>query len=453
VRAHAILRLQALSILLLVSLLLIAAMPVSAWAAPPREAERERAARPETEEFRHQITEFSDTMARAVQGYLEESATIVSDDPELEQHREMMRKARNAFVRAKHVLPAASENDIERLREAFAQMPQLLPASAERVTWMRPSATRAPSWQRLDIASYCNGGQYTETSGGALAYYGLDFGWVSDMISAFLDMFNVKHNTVDPHDGEIPTPDWTFYDAGLKGGAQCTEAQALLDLIYELIPDTIGDVSVGVSVGVEVSVGKDIPNPLKTAFAILSWANKQICIRMDLANALGNDCAMNASFTILDEEIDAMAAEIALLDDLIAAHDAKMTAEHAAITALINARADAIDEALRRQLEFLERFHDLTVQMAIEKNLLDDGNDVMSLFQLPAEGSDPGGVEETGIELVRQIVEEAILNSQAAGLPVYQAHHELAKGDAALDRGDYRGAFASYRKAYLSAVK
>jgi len=54
---------------------------------------------------------------------------------------------------------------------------------------------------------------------------------------------------------------------------------------------------------------------------------------------------------------------------------------------------------------------------------------------------------------VRQIVEEAIQNAEAAGVPVYQAHHELAKGDAALAKGDYRGAFADYRKAYLSAVK
>jgi hypothetical protein len=392
-------------------------------------------------------------MEQGLQRYLEDNATIRTDDPQFQLHYEMIRKARNAFVRAGHILPAASEADIERIRTAFSNVPQVMAAGSSQAVRIRPGRRRSSAWMRLETGSICNGDQYSETSSGAEAVIGLDFGWVSGMISGFLELFTVEHNDVDPYDGTIPTPDFTAYDAGLTGAAQCTEAQALLDLIYDLIPDTIGDVSVGVSVGIEISVGKDIPNPLKTGFAIFSSANKLICVRMDLANALGDDCNLNASFDIVDVKLDQIAADIALHDAKLDAHDTRMTVQHTAITDLINSRADAIDAALLRQIEFLENFRGLAVQMAIEKNLLDDGNDVISLFELPAGTSDPGGIDGTGIELVREIVFQAIQNSRAAGLPVFQADAQFARGDADLADGDYRGAFDNYRQAYLSAVK
>jgi len=459
-RARGIAGTMRLSVFLLAAVALICTSPIAQAQTPPERAvDIERDSRPEVARFRAQLVDFSGAMELALQQYLEVNASVVSDDPYYQMHIEMIQKARNAFVRARHILPAASDNDIERMKEAFALIPQLTSSTKSYGTTtghdLRMRRHRGPlsAWPKLDTSGICNGDQYSATSSGAEAVIGLDFGWVSGMISDFLELFTVEHNDVDPWDGEISTPDFTAYDRGLTGASQCTEAQSLLDLIYELIPDTIGDVSVGFSLVVEFSVGKDIPNPLKAGFAIFSSVNKLICVRMDLANALGDDCNLNASFDIIDIKIEAISSDIAALDDRLEKHDIKMTAEHLVMTDLINTRADAIDDALRRQLEFLEQFRGLSVRLAIEKNLLDDGNDVISLFELPAGTSPPGGMDGTGIELVREIVYRAIENCRAAGLPVYTAEDEFARGDTALAEGDYRAAFANYRKAYISAVK
>ncbi len=451
---HGLSGLVCLSLFLVCGLMLIGFVPVSeAQTGLQQEVRTGDQLVPDLHRARAQMIDFSAAMEDGLQQYLELNRPNVSDDPYYHLHLDMMRKARNAFVQARHLLPAASDEDIEKLRVSFAQMPQLLPATTTQAIRIRPVRRRSAVWMRLETGSVCNGDQYSETSSGAEAIIGLDFGWVSGMVSGFLELFTVEHNTVDPYPGTIPTPDFTAYDAGLTGAAQCTEAQALLDLIYDLIPDTIGDVSVGVSVGLEISVGKDIPNPLKTGFAILSSVNKLICVRMDLANALGDDCNLNASFDIIGTKLEMIASDIAIHDARLVAHDNAMMVQHTEIIDLINSRADAIDAALLRQLEFLELFRGLTVQMAIEKNMLDDGNDVISLFELPAGVSDPGGIDGTGIELVREIVREAIENSRAAGLPVFQADSQFERGDADLADGDYRNAFDNYRQAYISAVK
>jgi len=422
--------------------------------------------------FRARLVEFSGGMEQAIQEHLERNLSTESDDPYYLRERQLLRTARDAFVRSRHLMPTVSDKDVVRLREAFAQSPQVLdlPRSWLRVvrnnaasTGGSQKATLQTSRRYVDTSSACSGGQYSDTSGGALPIYGLDFAWATQFLDMFLDLFTrYPNNQETPNPGSMQLiPTLTAYQAGVTGQSQCEQAQALLDLIYEMIPDTIASVAFGVSGGavveVSVEVGGEIPSPIKQGFGILSSVNKLICLRMALANTLGNNCSLNASFDILDGSVQGMAtniaADIAAHDAKLVAHDVHMTAQHANLVNLINARADEIKGALQAQREFLDRFRGLSVRLAIEKNLLDDGNDVMSIFELPAEGSPPGGIDGVGLDLVRQVVETAIAKSKAAGLPVLQADSELAKGNAATAKAEYRQAFDHYRQAYVNAVK
>jgi len=427
----------------------------------------------ENAQFRAKLVEFSAGMEQAIQQTLEQDVAIEPNDPYHLRQRQLLRAARDAFVRARYVMAVASPQDVVRMQAAFAQSPQLmeLPRAWSAAMSSEAVAAAAPpkssAYRNLNTTSACSGGQYTSTSGGALPVYGLDFAWATQFLNMFLNLFTQypAHQTSTPYPGTIQLiPTFTAYQAGVTGQSQCEQAQALLELLNEMIPDTLVSVSVGVSIGIEVSVGADIPNPIKQGFGVLLSVNKLICLRMALANSLGNDCNLNASFNIIDASIrgisTSMAADIAAHDARLAAHDARlvthdanMTTQHAGLVNLINGRANAIDAALQAQKEFLERFRVLAVQLALEKNLLDDGNDVMSIFELPAQSSPPGGVDGIGINLVRQVVELAITRGRSAGLPLYHAESELAKGIAAAAASDYRAAFNHYRQAYLNAVK
>ncbi|MGE3889246.1 MAG: hypothetical protein AB7H81_22665 [Vicinamibacterales bacterium] len=69
----------------------------------------------------------------------------------------------------------------------------------------------------------------------------------------------------------------------------------------------------------------------------------------------------------------------------------------------------------------------------------------MSVFYLPESF---GGL----LEVVRAIVEDTLVQHQAADLPVGQAWHFLSKGDEAWTAFDYRTAYGWYQHAYRMAT-
>ena len=88
----------------------------------------------------------------------------------------------------------------------------------------------------------------------------------------------------------------------------------------------------------------------------------------------------------------------------------------------------------------------------IEDNLLDLLDKRISTYQLPA--SQAGFLTATTTDLsVDWIVEDTINMQAAAGYDVRNAQAELADARILLSGGDYKNAFARYRKAYRAAVR
>ena len=91
-------------------------------------------------------------------------------------------------------------------------------------------------------------------------------------------------------------------------------------------------------------------------------------------------------------------------------------------------------------------FQALDLRLKIEANLLQNGGDRISMFQLPQA---LGGV----LELVREIVEDTIDAEEDAGGDVACAREALIRGDAQFGLGDYKEAYRFYRIAYQGAVR
>lgn len=89
----------------------------------------------------------------------------------------------------------------------------------------------------------------------------------------------------------------------------------------------------------------------------------------------------------------------------------------------------------------LGTFQDLQLRMAIEQNLETTGNAPIGLFQLPAAY---GGY----LEVVRSIVTETLAKETAVGNPNPKAMTYLTQANAAFAAGQYKTAYANYRKAY-----
>ena len=95
----------------------------------------------------------------------------------------------------------------------------------------------------------------------------------------------------------------------------------------------------------------------------------------------------------------------------------------------------------------LAAFEALLTRIAIEEHLLEEGNDIISLYQLPAAF---GG----RLDLVRSIVDKTIAALLAAGQSVgSNSQKDLGRGDARMSVGDFAGALKEFRQAYGSAVK
>jgi len=86
----------------------------------------------------------------------------------------------------------------------------------------------------------------------------------------------------------------------------------------------------------------------------------------------------------------------------------------------------------------------LTLRVQIERQM-GTGEPPLSVFYLPESF---GGLLET----VRAIVEDSLLQHQAAGYPVGKKWHFLSRGDQARTAFDYRTAYGWYQHAYRMAT-
>jgi hypothetical protein len=89
-------------------------------------------------------------------------------------------------------------------------------------------------------------------------------------------------------------------------------------------------------------------------------------------------------------------------------------------------------------------FKDQDLRLKIEANLAIEGGTNIAFFSLPQAF---GGV----LEIVRGLVGETIDLAVAAGFNIRNAEMVLARGDALLADGDYRGAYDAFAKAYREA--
>lgn len=97
-------------------------------------------------------------------------------------------------------------------------------------------------------------------------------------------------------------------------------------------------------------------------------------------------------------------------------------------------------------------FHRLyTLRIAIENAMLEEADERLGLFQLPA--SEDGYLDAQDDVSVRYVVSDTIKTMQLAGYDVRNALDEYAAAELHLDREEYKDAFARYRLAYRAAVR
>ena len=140
--------------------------------------------------------------------------------------------------------------------------------------------------------------------------------------------------------------------------------------------------------------------------------------------------AVQTRFDIVENKVDSLANQ-ASLDDLSIRFDEGV---------------DDIRAELDEQRNDRTSFQDLNLRISIEQQLGSEANDRISLFQLP--GSVGGK-----LEMVREIVAEAILMNDDAGKNIDQALISFAQADAYFNNQEFSSAFTLYRQAYREAAQ
>jgi hypothetical protein len=202
--------------------------------------------------------------------------------------------------------------------------------------------------------------------------------------------------------------------------------------IHDLAPDDIWGVNV------------------KLVTGTLYYPVNYICLCYEQASSLAEDRADGehddlqrarldtaVSTRASQTNVNGAAAQVSDLDGDVAAVEAKLDA--------LEGQADDLAEQQTVTSAFLLEFQDLMLRLRIEADLYREGNDRISLFQLP---KDVGGF----LDMVRAIVAAAIDKREEAGADVRLALTELQKADEEQTRRAYKSAYTSYRKAYRAAV-
>jgi hypothetical protein len=154
----------------------------------------------------------------------------------------------------------------------------------------------------------------------------------------------------------------------------------------------------------------------------------------------------DAELAVIEAKLDAKDDRIESLegkldDETRFTDDSELSQAQVAIVAEIDQNEVKID-AIEAKLDGLGEKDEL-LQVEIEKSLL--LHDRISHFYLPAAF---GG----RLELVREIVVEAIVQNQAAGIDVGVAPASLAQGDVHYAAGEWKAAYDEYQQAYRTVV-
>jgi hypothetical protein len=154
----------------------------------------------------------------------------------------------------------------------------------------------------------------------------------------------------------------------------------------------------------------------------------------------------DAELAVIEAKLDAKddrieSVEGKLDDETRFTDDSELSQAQQAIISEINDNEVKID-AIEAKLDGLGEKDEL-LQIEIEKSLL--LHDRISHFYLPAAF---GG----RLELVREIVVEAIVQNQAAGIDVGNAPASVAQGDVHYAAGEWKAAYDEYQQAYRSVV-
>jgi len=148
---------------------------------------------------------------------------------------------------------------------------------------------------------------------------------------------------------------------------------------------------------------------------------------------------IEAKLDVKDDRIESVEGK--LDDETRFTDDSELGEAQQAIVAEIDANEVKID-AIEAKLDGIGEKDEL-LQIEIEKSLL--LHDRISHFYLPAAF---GG----RLELMREIVVEAIVQNQAAGIDVGGAPASVAQGDVHYAAGEWKGAYDEYQQAYRTVV-
>jgi hypothetical protein len=206
----------------------------------------------------------------------------------------------------------------------------------------------------------------------------------------------------------------------------------VFEKVLGLIPDT------------EISLALKIPAQ------VLYAGVEYVGVCLDAAAELRASAETDAFRDSVSSELDSTQASIGTVQTSIDQLAMQLVAQGASITSQIWQAADDLSLQLTQSgADLGDQLSELDAQMLklqIEENLLLQGQDRLSAFARPE-------VYGGNLELVRQIVDEAIAMTEAAGGNVGCASFDLGIGDDAFAVGDYSNAFDLYRKAYRAVVK
>jgi hypothetical protein len=109
-------------------------------------------------------------------------------------------------------------------------------------------------------------------------------------------------------------------------------------------------------------------------------------------------------------------------------------------------KVDALTEGNKGQQEWLGDFRTMMTRLNIERNLLQQKPNAISLFQLPA-------AFDGLLDTVAMIAADTIQLNLDASQAIFGAERELQRGDQLRLVGDFAKAYEAYRSAYLEAVR
>ncbi len=203
---------------------------------------------------------------------------------------------------------------------------------------------------------------------------------------------------------------------------------------------------------------------LNLVFKILEWPIEYLCLCYEAAAEIQFDDDQAAHRTLVETNLDvtvssrasqtsvdtlqADADDVGSDVDTLGSSVADLDADVAGVddqVAVIDAKLDLALADSDSLSELLLDFEDLALQLRIEADLVRDGDQRVSLFQLPVL---TGGYLET----VQEILEAAIEQRWLAGRDVSTAADLFRQGNRLYSEQSYKKAYTEYRKAYRALV-